>query len=152
MDFERPVAHFVALFGKISKILWRVQSAVFIAMQCRRVRGKWLFLTAEQPVKRFIVQLAGDVPQADVDKANAEHRPVPESAFRVVVYRFPGECVLADQVVGNLLDIQETRSVGRIFTNDALVGVNLQDRPALFQLRPGLVDHVESVVVLANVF
>ena len=75
-----------------------------------------------------------------------------EAAFHVVVDLFAGRNVLANQVVGYHGNLLAGRTaVDRVFAGDARVGAYLDDPAGLLQPSARFVDHVEGVVVLAEV-
>ena len=54
-----------------------------------------------------------------------------QSAFGVVVDLLTRKYVFTNQILRNRLNVANSPSDLRVFTNDSLIGVNLKDRPGL---------------------
>ena len=128
VDLEGRVAHLLALDREVGEGFGRVEAAVLVAVIGGGVGRQRLSIAAQQFPDRRVVELAGDIPQRDVDQAHAHAVVLAQRALDIVVELLALERIASQQIVGVHLHLRKlARAAGHVFAGDALVGVDLQD-------------------------
>ncbi len=153
VDLERRIAELETLLGEVREGLRAGQAVRLVVAVIRaRIRRQALLVAAEEPVDRRVVELAREVPQRDIHRRVADPGHLPQGPVDVRVDAFAFERVLAEQVLDEHRESGEIQRRGaRIFANDPHVGQDPEHGPVHRCRGARLVDHVEAVVVAAEI-
>ena len=109
-------------------------------------------VAAQQFVDRLVVELAGDVPEGDVDGRITDAGDLAQGASDFGVDQLALEGAAADQKVGKGGDGREFGATAAgVLADDALVGLDAQDIALALHAVARLIDDIEAVVVFAEI-
>ena len=151
VDFEPLVAHFKALLGEIGECLRAIEAAAgTVGVIGAGVSRQVFAVAAQQTVDGRLVYLARQVPQGDVDGADAHAVVLAQNHLGLIVEALPFEGVLADQERGEQVDLLEGgRRDADVFAGHTLVGIDANAQGRAGALVTGFVKcaHGEAEVV-----
>ena len=152
VDLEGGIAHVSALPREFGERLGCTQSAVVVAVIRAGVCGQARSKAAQELPHGCVVQLARDVPQRDVYRADAHPVVFAKGTLQVVVDALAFERIFAEQVLREHADLGVRSSrAAYVLAGDAHIRADAQHVPGLIQAAASLVDLVEPVVIDAEV-
>ncbi len=153
MNFKGRIAHLQTSLGKIGKRFGRGEAVrLVIAMIGAGITGDASLVAAQQFIKWLVVELAGQIPQRNVDRCVADTCHLAQGAAHIGINALALQRTVAEQVVdktgqGGILG----RATPGILAHHTSVGEDAQHATSHFGLRARFVDQVEAVVIFAQV-
>ncbi len=105
-DVEGGVTHLATLQGEIGKRLRARQAAVLVPVGRAGVGRKARAVAVKQLVDWRVAELAGDVPEADIDRNDAETIVLSQGALQVVIKELEFDRVLRDELASDHPDLR----------------------------------------------